>query len=133
MTHIKNLQRGLLLVAGLALIPVAFNYGLNPQESIPHKFGFEITSINMAHIFRALMTLYLGMTALWFLGFFYDKARIPAIYALTFFMLSIASGRVLSILLDGMPSPIFFQFLAAETIFGTLGLILLIKGRKSSE
>lgn len=132
MINSQRLQRALLLVAGLILIPDAFNYGLNPQTNIPLKFGFDVTSINLAHILRTIMTLYLGMAALWILGFIHQKIRLPALYSLVFFMLSIACGRLLSLVVDGIPSTIFFIFLAVELTIGLSGLILLLRENKNN-
>ncbi len=42
-----------------------------------------------------------------------------------FFALSLAIGRIISIIVDGMPSGILLFFLAVELIVGTLGLLLL--------
>jgi hypothetical protein len=40
-------------------------------------------------------------------------------------MTGLASGRVASILIDGLPSPIFIFYLFLEVIFGLIGYTLI--------
>jgi hypothetical protein len=48
-----------------------------------------------------------------------------------FFAYSLAIGRVLSMVIDGMPSGMLLFFLAVELIVGTLGLLLLSRERRT--
>ena len=50
-----------LMVAAVGLMPIALAYGLVPATTVPMLYGVEIDSINLTHIFRAVMGLYLAM------------------------------------------------------------------------
>src|SRR5262245_19587977 len=52
-----------LLVAGVFLIPVALSYGVDPAATLPKFMNITVEGTDQAHIFRALMGLYLGMVA----------------------------------------------------------------------
>ena len=47
-----------------------------------------------------------------------------------FFLYSIAAGRILSLIVDGVPSPILLFYMAFELIGGTLGLLVLARERR---
>ena len=50
-----------------------------------------------------------------------------------FFLYSIAAGRILSLIVDGVPSPILLFYMAVEIIGGTLGLLVLARERRKEE
>ena len=50
-----------------------------------------------------------------------------------FFLYSIAAGRILSLIVDGVPSPILLFYMAVELIGGTLGLLVLARERRKLE
>jgi hypothetical protein len=44
----------------------------------------------------------------------------------------LALGRILSLIVDGTPSPILLFYLAVELTVGTLGLLVLSRERRES-
>jgi hypothetical protein len=50
-----------------------------------------------------------------------------------FFAYSLAAGRILSLIVDGMPSPILLFYMAVELIGGTLGLLVLSREKRKLE
>jgi hypothetical protein len=48
------------------------------------------------------MGLYFGQVIIWFLGVTKANLRRPAMYCLVVFMLGLAGGRILSLIVDGM-------------------------------
>jgi hypothetical protein len=44
-----------------------------------------------------------------------------------------AAGRILSLIVDGMPSPILLFYMAVELIGGTLGLLVLSREKRKLE
>jgi Domain of unknown function (DUF4345) len=86
----------------------------------------------LTHIFRALMGLYLGMVTFCIIAAFTPEWRHVAVIWAVFFAYSLAIGRILSLIVDGMPSPILLFYMAVELIVGTLGLLVLIRERQSS-
>jgi len=50
-----------------------------------------------------------------------------------FFAYSLAIGRIISLMIDGIPSPMLLFYLAVELVVGTGGLILLTRERSNAE
>ncbi len=64
-----------LLLAVLGLIPIALMYGLVPSITLPFLFDIDASPINVSHIFRAVMGLYLALAVLLAYGGFRDAAN----------------------------------------------------------
>jgi hypothetical protein len=128
----KNMMKIFLLVAGVFLIPVALTYGIDPAATLPKFMNITVGGTDQTHIFRALMGLYLGMTTFCIIAAFTPEwQRVGVIWAV-FFAYSLAIGRILSLIIDGIPSPILLFYLAVELILGTLGLLVLNRERRTS-
>jgi hypothetical protein len=122
-----NARQIFLMVTAIGLIPIALTYGLAPSKSLGYLFDVPVTSVNGTHMFRAIMGLYLALAAFWMIGAYQAGLRQAALYSLVVFMFGLAAGRVLSLLVDGMPSLLLVVYLAVEIAFGMLGLRLLRK------
>ena len=113
---LKNLH---LIISVLIVIPAAFFYGFRPDETLPILFDFKVQSADLKNVFRAILGLYLAFSALWIVGIlkpdFWEIATISNFV----FMIGLVLGRLLSMILDGIPSPAF-----AIGIFGELILAL---------
>ena len=120
-----NRESIFLLAAAVGLLPIALAYGAVPTLTMPTLYGVEVDSVGAAHILRAVMGLYLGMVVFWVLGAFKTPLRIPALWSLVVFMLGLAVGRGISLVLDGLPSPPLVVYLLLEIGFGAVGLYLL--------
>lgn len=96
-----NKQKTFLLVASIGLFPIALSYGAAPGQSLSALFSFSVDTVNETHIFRAVMGLYLAFVVFWLMGVKDDKLTRPAIMGLVVFMLGLALGRTLSLLVDG--------------------------------
>ena len=116
-----------LLVAGVFLVPVALSYGVDPAATLPKFMNITVEGTDQTHIFRALMGLYLGMSTFCIMAAFTPEWRRVAVIWAVFFAYSLAIGRILSLILDGMPSPILLFYMAVQLIVGTLGLLVLIR------
>lgn len=126
-TKVDNLQKILLLSAAIGLIPVAFSYGLIPEKSMGYLYDISVSEINLTHILRAVMGLYLAMVLFWLIGAFNTQIRQAAIYSLIIFMLGLAFGRIISLIVDGVPNSLLLIYLALELLLGVLGLLLVQK------
>lgn len=124
-----DLQKILLLFCSIGLIPIALSYGLIPEKTLTPIFGISVENMNLTHIMRAVMGLYLGQIVFWFLGAFNHKFRRPALFGLVVFMLGLAFGRIISILLDGTPHWLLLVYLCLELLLGLLGLFILNKAK----
>jgi hypothetical protein len=114
MIEMKNLH---LILSTAILIPVALGYGIAPKTILPLLLNIRIETIDMLNICRTIMVLYLSIVALWLLGIYNKKYWFTATIANILLMGGLAIGRILSLVLDGMPSPIF--------LWGTLGEMVL--------
>ncbi len=108
---IKNLH---LILSIVLIIPTALAYGLYPVLTVPGLFDFTIETVNLAGIFKATMGLYLGMSTLWITGILKPKFWIIATITNIVFMGSLACGRLISMVTDGMPGIYFSVGFVAE-------------------
>ena len=122
-----KLQKTLLLFVAIGLFPIALSYGLMPVKSLSFLFGINVTEINLENILRAVMGLYLALIVFWFIGAFKTKYREAALQSLIVFMYGLATGRIISLLIDGIPNWLLIVYLILELLFGTLGILLIRK------
>ena len=120
----KNLH---LLISIFFIVPVALTYGLMPDGFLENIFHFKFETIELSGIFRALMGLYIAMAIFWFVGIIKSKFWMAATMSNVLFMAGLAIGRIISILLDGLPSNIFLAGLIAEILLAVWGIINLKK------
>lgn len=118
-------ERFLLAFAAVGLTPIALGYGSDPSTLLNYLYGFEVKGVNEPHIFRAVMGLYLGQIIFWSIGYAKEEMCRPALYMLATFMLGLAAGRVLSLIVDGMPNWLLMLYLFLEISMGVLALIAL--------
>lgn len=128
------MMRLYLLAAGLILVPPALSYGVNPAAVLPETMDITVAGTDQTEMLRAVMGLYLGMTAFCVIAaLLRPEWRHVATIWTVFFMYSIASGRILSLIVDGMPSPILLMYLIIELTAGTVGLYVLAHERRTLE
>lgn len=120
-----NLRQLFLISTAIGLVPIALSYGLAPQQSLSQLFGLQVDSVNGFHIFRAITGLYLALALFWVMGALRAGLRQAALLSLVVFMLGLAIGRVVSILVDGMPNTLLQVYLLLELGIGVVGLLLL--------
>ena len=109
----------------IGVFSVSLGYGFLPNLTMPFLYDIEVTDTNLLNILRAISGLYIALVTFWVLGAYNSNLQLPALWSLTIFMTGLASGRVASILIDGLPSPIFIFYLFIEIIFGLIGYALL--------
>ena len=113
-----------LLLASLGLTPIALSYGVSPAGSMSYLFDIDASSINSTHIFRAVMGLYLALVIFWVVASRNAALTLPALWSLTVFMIGLAAGRALSLIVDGMPHPLLAVYMLLEIGFGAVGFYL---------
>lgn len=107
-----------LVISVLIVVPVSFVYGFNPGS----QFDIGLDTIDEVNQFKAIMGLYLGFSVLWILGVFKASYLKIALMTNLIFMLGLGFGRLLSLLLDGMPT-FGYKFGAfAELFLGFYGI-----------
>ena len=122
---VKN--RTFLIFCAIGLVPIALGYGAKPSVSLDALFGISVDTTNLTHIMRAVMGLYLGMVVIWVWGAFKRQFTVPALVSCAVFMLGLAGGRILSLILDGMPHWLLVVYAALEIVLG-LSAIVIYRG-----
>ena len=121
------MARFYLIFSAAGLVAVALSYGVAPAVALPKVLDLTIEGTDLTHILRAIMGLYLGMIALWVLGASRSNFTRPAVIAEVFFMFGLVGGRVVSILVDGVPSTLLIGYTVVEIIMGLWGILILQK------
>jgi len=124
----KNLH---LIISVLIVIPAALFYGLFPNKTLPVLFDFEVQSTDLKNVFRAILGLYLAFSALWVLGILKSDFWKMATLSNFIFMIGLVSGRMLSMVLDGIPSPAFSYGIIGELILAIFALYQYRKYKNS--
>jgi hypothetical protein len=122
----KNLH---LTISAILITVVSLAYGLFPNSILPKLFNFNVESIDLKNVFRATMGLYLGMVILWMYGIFKPLHWKIATTSNVFFMIGLAAGRIISLVIDGIPSVFFSLGLILELILALWGIRNLNKYR----
>jgi len=102
-----------LVISVIIVIPVAIIYGFDLGSFL----DLNPNSIDELNFMKAVMCLYLGFSVLWVLGILKSNFLKPALWSNFIFMCALAFGRILSLIIDGVPSGAY--------IFGTLGEMIL--------
>ncbi len=121
--------RAFLIFCAVGLVPIALGYGAKPSLTLDALFGINVDTINLTHIMRAVMGLYLGMVMLWLLGAFRKSMEGPALVACAVFMLGLAVGRILSFVMDGLPHWLLIVYAVLEIALGLVAVHLLRQHR----
>jgi len=129
---ITLLQKLLLSVMAVSLPAIGLFYGAAPDVSLTWMFGFDASDLNLRHIFRAMMGLYFAMVALWIAGVMQPNLRLPALWSMVAFTGGIGSGRLLSLLLDGMPHPLLIIWMVLEFAIAATAYLLIVKDTRSA-
>ena len=116
--------RVFLVFCAVGLVPIALGYGAKPSESLDALFGIAVDTINLTHIMRAIMGLYLAMAVLWIVGAFNQQLTSPALMSCAVFMLGLAAGRILSFIVDGMPHWLLIIYAALEVVLGLVAIAI---------
>ena len=114
-----------LVFVAIGVFCVSLGYGFLPNLTMPFLYDIEVSNINLLNILRAISGLYIALVIFWIVGAYNSNLQLPALWSLTIFMTGIALGRIASILIDGLPSPIFIFYLFLEIMFGFIGYTLI--------
>ena len=121
------MTRFYLIFSAVGLFVIAVSYGVAPAEVLPRVLDLSVEGTDLTHIFRAIMGLYLGMIVLWVLGAFRSNFTRAAVIAEVVFMFGLAFGRVVSIVVDGVPSILLVGYTVLEIAMGSWGILILKK------
>ena len=122
-----SMTRFYLLFSAAGLFVIALGYGVDPAAMLPRVLDLTVEGTDLTHIFRAIMGLYLGMIVLWVLGAVRSDFTRAAVIAEVVFMFGLALGRVVSIVVDGVPSTLLMGYTVLEIAMGSWGILILKK------
>ena len=112
----KNIKKKFLIFAFFSVVPIALAYGVSPNWFASTFLGVETLDMNIAHILRAVMCLYLGLGLFWLYSAFDENYRNPALVTIIIFTGSLVIGRLISLVADGQPAPILILYIGLEFI-----------------
>lgn len=119
---LKNLH---LLVSFSIVIPTAIIYG--SPSILSEQLNIQVNTIDLSNMLKAIMCLYLGISLIWLLGIWKTEYWKSATQLNILFMLTLATGRVLSMVMDGLPTGGYIFGIIAEFIIGIFSIYQLKK------
>lgn len=93
---------------------IALLYGISPQWFAQTFLDVPELSLDIAHILRAVMCLYIALGLFWLYGAFNDIYRNVAVLTTMIFAGGLVTGRIISLFSDGQPSGILMLYVVME-------------------
>lgn len=118
----KNLH---LLISISIVLPTGIIYG--SPSILPEQLDIQINTIDLANMLKANMCLYIGISVIWILGIWKTKYWKRATELNILFMLTLAAGRALSMIMDGLPTGGYIFGIVAEFTLGIYSIYQLKK------
>lgn len=91
-----------LATSAFIVIAVGLLYGLAPSKFMPLVFNFNVESLELKNMLRAIMGLYLGFGTFWIVGIVRPSHWRTATLTNVIFMGGLAFGRIISTVVDGI-------------------------------
>lgn len=111
-----QIKKYFLILSSATIFGVGSLYGISPQWFARTFLNVSQLDINLAHILRAMMCLYLGFGVFWLRAAFSDRYRNAALLTVLLFPAGLVIGRIFSFFADGRPSWLLLLYLVAELI-----------------
>jgi len=108
------IKKYFLLLAFSMVAIIALLYGVSPQWFAHTFLGVTELDLNIAHILRAVMGLYIALGLFWFYAAFSDLYRNTAVLTTVIFAAGLVSGRIISFFTDGRPSALLVFYAVIE-------------------
>ncbi|MEZ5751590.1 MAG: DUF4345 domain-containing protein [Paracoccaceae bacterium] len=111
--------------AGAMMLVVGALHLVAPQMMMATP-AIDLASTNHLHVIRAAYGgAYLGIAALFLLGLVNRPLRASSLLAVTVLFAGFAVGRLVSIVLDGLPVALYLGVLAFELTFAVLAWVAI--------
>jgi hypothetical protein len=111
-----RIKKYFLILSSATIFVVGSLYGVSPRWFARTFLGVSELDLDLAHILRAMMCLYLGFALFWLLAAFRDKYRNAAVLTVMLFPAGLVIGRILGLFVDGQPSWLLLAYLLAELV-----------------
>ncbi len=118
----KNLH---LIVSILIVLPTGVIYG--SSLILSEQLDIQVNTIDLANMLKANMCLYIGISVIWILGIWKANYWKRATELNILFMLTLATGRALSMIIDGLPTQGYVFGIIAEFVLGIYSIYQLKK------
>jgi hypothetical protein len=109
-----QLKKAFLILAFTVVAIIALLYGISPTWFASTFLGVNDLGLNLSHILRAVMCLYLALGCFWLFSAFSDTHRNTAILTTIVFSGGLVTGRIVSFIVDGQPAPLLMIYAAME-------------------
>ena len=109
-----QLKKAFLILAFTVVAIIALLYGISPSWFASTFLGVNDLGLNLSHILRAVMCLYLALGCFWLFSAFSDTHRDTAILTTIVFSGGLVTGRIVSFIVDGQPAPLLMIYAAME-------------------
>ena len=110
------LKKCFLIFAFVVVSAIALLYGVSPQWFAHTLLGVSSLDLNLAHILRAVMGLYLALGLFWLTAAFVDRLRNVGLLTTIVFASGLLAGRVISFVADGPPGPLLQLYAVLELV-----------------
>ncbi|MBD0404260.1 DUF4345 domain-containing protein [Flammeovirga sp. EKP202] len=124
-----NLKQIYLAFFSITLSIIALMYGVQPNWFAVMFLENASITTNASHVLRAVSGLYLSLLTFFVYGIVNPKYTDTAIVITAIFCLGLAMGRTVSILFDGLPSPILLVYVGMEYAIVPIAYFLLKKDK----
>jgi hypothetical protein len=111
-----KIKKYFLLLAFFVVTVIALLYGVSPRWFASTFLGVAELNLNLTHILRAVMGLYIGLGLFWLFSAFSDKYRNTAVLTSMIFAAGLVIGRIISLFADGKPSPLLMLYIMMEFV-----------------
>lgn len=118
----KNLH---LIVSIIIVVPTGIIYG--SPSILPEHLNIQVNTIDFSNMLKANMILYLGISTVWALGILKNVYWKRATELNILFMLTLGIGRILSMIVDGLPTSGYIFGVIAELTIGLFSIYQLKK------
>lgn len=108
------IKKYFLIFAAVVVSIIALLYGVSPQWFAQTFLDVPEVSLDIAHILRAVMCLYIALGLFWIYAAFNDVYRNIAVLTTTIFAGGLVIGRIISLFTDGQPSGILLLYVVME-------------------
>lgn len=117
MDKLKWILKNLHLFVSLAIVlPTAIIYG--SPSILPKFLDIHVNSNDLSNMLKGFMCLYLGISSVWITGILKTQYWKSATQLNVLFMFALATGRVLSMVSDGLPTAGYIFGVIAEFVTG---------------
>ncbi len=115
-----KLKKYFLISTAVGVAIIGLLYGVSPQWFAQKFLGIAELDVDLAHILRAVMCLYLALGLFWLWAALSDKYRNTAILTTMIFAGGLVIGRIISFFADGQPAPILEFYILVELVVVTV-------------